>query len=262
MIKILFIGDVVSSIGCRAVRLFLPKLKERYGEFDLVVANAENSARGNGVSKDSAEYLFQSGCDVLTGGNHSFRNFTIHKIMQKNRLILRPLNLSKSSLGSGFVVFKTKKADILIVNFLGQVFLDAATSAFEDMKWLLSKFSLKHILVDFHAEATGEKGAFANFFDGKISAVVGTHTHVQTNDFRILKKGTAFISDAGMVGPYDSVLGVVPELVIRRMTTKLPTKFEVKEEGEVIFNGVYIELEEETGKAKKIENINEKLVVV
>ena len=225
MIKILFIGDVVGPIGCKAVRIFIPKLKERYNGFDIVIANAENSAVGNGVSVESSNYLFQSGCDVLTGGNHSFRNFSIHKVLTKNSFILRPLNFSKSSIGHGFVVFKTEKADVLIVNLIGQIFLDAATSPFEEMKWLLSKFNLKNIIIDFHAEATGEKGALANFLDGQVSAVIGTHTHVQTNDARILKSGTAFLSDVGMVGPYDSILGVTSSLVIRRMITKLPTRF-------------------------------------
>ncbi len=258
MIKVLFIGDVVGPLGCRTVRKFIPKLKEKYNGFDIVIANAENSAKGNGVSVESSNYLFQSGCDVLTGGNHSFRNFSIHKVLTKNNFILRPLNLSKSSIGHGFVVFKTEKADVLIVNLIGQVFLDAATSAFEEMKWLLSKFNLKNVIIDFHAEATGEKGALANFLDGKVSAVIGTHTHVQTNDARILKNGTAFLSDVGMVGPYDSILGVTPSLVIRRMITKLPTKFEVSEEGKGIFCACYLEIDEETGMAKKIETIYEK----
>ena len=258
MIKVLFIGDVVGPLGCKTVRKFIPKLKEKYNGFDIVIANAENSAKGNGVSVESSNYLFQSGCDVLTGGNHSFRNFSIHKVLTKNSFILRPLNLSKSSIGRGFVVFKTEKAEVLIVNLIGQVFLDAAISPFEEMKWLLSKFNLKNIIVDFHAEATGEKGALANFLDGKVSAVLGTHTHVQTNDFRILKNGTAFVSDVGMTGPYDSVLGVEPSLVIRRMITKLPTKFEVPDEGEAIFSACYLEIDEEKGKATKIENIYEK----
>ena len=177
LIKILFIGDVVGPIGCKAVRIFIPKLKERYNGFDIVIANAENSAVGNGVSVESSNYLFQSGCDVLTGGNHSFRNFSIHKVLTKNSFILRPLNFSKSSIGHGFVVFKTEKADVLIVNLIGQIFLDAATSPFEEMKWLLSKFNLKNIIIDFHAEATGEKGALANFLDGQIFAVIGTHIY-------------------------------------------------------------------------------------
>ena len=258
MIKVLFIGDIVGPLGCKTVRKFILKLKEKYNGFDIVIANAENSAKGNGVSVESSNYLFQSGCDVLTGGNHSFRNFSIHKVLTKNNYILRPLNFSKSSIGHGFVVFKTEKADVLIVNLIGQVFLDAATSPFEEMKWLLSKFNLKNIIIDFHAEATGEKGALANFLDGKVSAVLGTHTHVQTNDARILKNGTAFISDVGMTGPYDSILGVIPSLVIRRMITKLPTKFEVSEEGQAIFSACYLEIDEESGKAVKIETIYEK----
>ena len=257
MIKILFIGDVVGPIGCKAVRAMLPKLKEKYGEIDLTIANAENSARGNGVSKESAEFLFSCGCNVLTGGNHSFRNFSIYKEFSNNNLILRPLNFSKNCPGRGFVFFETAKGMVAVINLIGQAYLEAATSAFEEIKNLLFKIKTKNIFIDFHAEATGEKGAFANFLDGKVSAVVGTHTHVQTNDARILKKGTGFVTDVGMVGPLDSVLGVEANLVIRRITTKMPVRFRVFEEGKCVFNAVYVEINETTGLCEKIETVNE-----
>lgn len=252
MLKVLFIGDVVGVLGCKTVRALLPKMKQKYNGLDIVIANCENSAKGNGVSLESANHLFQSGCDVLTGGNHSFRNFSIYKSLKENKMpILRPLNVSRKSVGRGFLKFKS----LVIVNLLGQAYLDASSCAFEVMQSLLNKLDSKNIFVDFHAEATGEKGALANFLDGKVCAVVGTHTHVQTKDARILKNGTAFITDAGMVGPFDSVLGVVPELVIRRIMTKMPVKFEVKEKGKAIFNAVFLKINDETGKTEEIETI-------
>ena len=257
MVKILFIGDVVGPIGCKTVKVMIPKLKEKYDGLDLIIANAENSARGNGVSKESAEFLFGCGCNVLTGGNHSFRNFSIYKEFKENNLILRPLNFSKNCPGRGFVVFETKKGFVAIINLIGQAYLEAATSAFDEIKNLLFKIKTKNIFIDFHAEATGEKAALANFLDGKVSAVVGTHTHVQTSDARILNKGTGFLTDVGMVGPYDSVLGVFPNLVIRRITTKMPVRFMVPEEGKCVFNAVYFEVNEITGLCEKIETINE-----
>lgn len=257
MIKVLFIGDVVGEIGCKTVRALLPKIKSMFDGIDVVVANAENSANGNGVSYESAKHLFESGCDILTGGNHSFRNFTIYKELHKNRFILRPLNVSRRCFGSGFLVFKRQNFSLAVVNLLGQAYLEASSSAFEVIDSLLKRLQTKNVLIDFHAEATGEKGAMANFLDGRVFAVVGTHTHVQTNDARILNKGTGFITDVGMVGPKDSVLGVVPSLVIRRILTKMPVKFEVAKTGQCIFNAVFLELNEETGKCEKIETIFE-----
>lgn len=254
MLKVLFIGDVVGVLGCKTVRALLPKIKQKYFGIDIVIANCENSAKGNGVSQESANHLLGSGCDVLTGGNHSFRNFSIYKSLKENKMpILRPLNIARKVVGRGFLKFKS----LVVVNLLGQAYLDASSSAFEVMQSLLNKLDSKNIFVDFHAEATGEKAALANFLDGKVSAVVGTHTHVQTNDARILKNGTAFLTDVGMVGPFDSVLGVIPELVIRKITTKMPVKFEVEEQGKAIFNAVFLKLDDKTGKAIEIETIYE-----
>lgn len=259
MLKVLFIGDVVGETGCKTVSSCIPKMQQVYGQFDLIIANAENSGVGNGVSKESANQLFQAGCDVLTGGNHSFRNFSIYPMLKSNNNILRPFNFSKSAPGKGIGFIETKKGTVVIINLIGQVYLDAVTSPFYDVQKLLLKLKPKIIIIDFHAEATGEKGALANFLDGKVSAVVGTHTHVQTNDARILKKGTGFITDVGMVGAYDSILGVKSELVIKRIITKLPVKFEVEREGILIFNAVYMEIDENTGQCTKIENVFEKI---
>lgn len=254
IVKVLFIGDVVGEPGCLTVERVLPKLKLELG-IDFVVANAENSASGNGVSKVQAQLLFDCGCDVLTGGNHSFRQSSAFSLFKSNPYVLRPINLSKRGPGRGYCIFISDKFSVAVINLMGQVYLNACSSAFDEIDHILNKLKSKLIVVDFHAEATGEKGAMAHYLDGRVSAVVGTHTHVQTNDAKILPKGTGFITDVGMVGPsVNSVLGVCADCVIRKLTTCLPTRFEVVN-SECIFNGVVMELNSETGCCEKISKI-------
>ena len=250
--KVLFIGDVIGEPGCFYVAEVLKKIKDEIKP-DLIIANAENSANGNGTTKASAKFLLDCGCNVLTGGNHSLRNFSFYETLNENGRILRPENISKHCPGVGVCVIE--ELDVAVVNLIGQVFLDANSSPFETSEMLLKKIKNKIIIVDFHAEATGEKGALANFLDGKVSVVVGTHTHVQTNDCRILEKGTGFISDVGMVGPSDSILGVNKERIINRMITKTFVRFEI-DQSDCIFNSILCEIDEKDGKCKKIETFN------
>ena len=175
LVNILCIGDVVGKPGCLVVKNVLPKLKKEY-EIDLVIANAENSAQGNGVSLSSAQFLFDCGCDVLTGGNHSFRQSSVFSLFKSSDFVLRPANLSKKSPGRGYCIFISDKFSVAVVNLMGQAFLNCNCSAFDEMDFLLKKIKSKIIVVDFHAEATGEKGALAHYLNGKVSAVVGTHT--------------------------------------------------------------------------------------
>lgn len=254
MIKILFIGDVVSEPGCNTVRNLLPKIK-RENNIDLVIANAENSAKGNGISVKSANHLFESGCDILTGGNHSLKRREIHSMLNENDYILRPHNISQSCPGKGFCIYDKGEYSIAVVNLMGQTYLDTNSSPFETINNILKNINTKFVIVDFHAEATGEKGALAYYLDGKVSAVIGTHTHVQTNDARILEKGTGLLTDVGMVGPYDSILGVDPKCIIRRITTKMPTRFEVRD-CKCIFNAAIIQLDKNTGKCLNISTIS------
>lgn len=256
VVKVLFIGDVVGRAGCLAVEKVLPNLKSNHG-IDFVVANAENAAQGNGLSKEEAQFLFDCGCNVLTGGNHSFRQSGVFNLFKNddNNYVLRPANLSKRGPGRGYCIFISDSFSVAVINLMGQVYLNATSSAFDEVDYFLNRIKSKLILVDFHAEATGEKGALAHYLDGRVSAVLGTHTHVQTNDERILPKGTGFITDVGMVGPCNnSVLGVCADCVIRRITTNLPTRFEVKD-GPCVFNAVLLELNSDTGHCEKISKI-------
>ena len=254
LVNVLFIGDVVGEPGCLAVKAVLPQLKLEY-DIDFVVANAENSANGNGLSSVSAKFLFDCGCDVLTGGNHSFRQSSVFGLLNSCEFVLRPANLSKKCPGRGYCIFISEKFSVAVVNLMGQAFLNCNFSAFDEMDFLLNKIKSKLIVVDFHAEATGEKGALAHYLDGKVSAVIGTHTHVQTNDARILAKGTGFITDVGMVGPYEnSILGVYADCVVRRITTQLPTRFEVRPTA-CVFGGVVLSLNSETGLCEKISSL-------
>lgn len=232
----------------------LPKLKAIEG-IDFVIANAENSANGNGVSKERAHFLFDCGCDVLTGGNHSFRQNSALSLFKSCEFALRPANLSKRGPGRGYCIFVAEGFSIAVINLMGQVYLNASSSPFDEIDHLLNRIKSRVILVDFHAEATGEKGALAYYLNGRVSAVVGTHTHVQTNDERILSKGTGFITDVGMVGPYvNSILGVFADCVVRKITTQLPTRFEVKNLP-CLFNAVLLNFNLETGCCEKISKI-------
>ena len=254
MVKLLFIGDVISEPGCKAVRSILPQIKHDEN-IDVVIANAENSAKGNGISTESANSLFESGCDVLTGGNHTLRRHNSYTMLNENRYILRPYNLSRCCPGRGVCVLDKGKYSIAVINLIGQTYLDANSSPFEEANNILKNIKTNLIFIDFHAEATGEKAALAHYLDGKVSAIVGTHTHVQTNDAKILENGTGFLTDVGMVGPYDSILGVDPKCVLRRLTTKMTTRFEVRDK-KCIFNAALIELDEMSGKCLKISTIS------
>ena len=224
--KVLAIGDVVGSIGCKFLRTQLPTLKKEKN-IDLVIANGENSADGNGITPASAEYLFTSGVDVITTGNHTFRRKESYELFDSEDCLLRPANYPKGAPGKGICIVDKGRYQIAVVNLMGVVYLEALDCPFSVMDNILEENSLpKIILVDFHAEATGEKGGFAYAYDGTVSAIFGTHTHVQTADEHILPQGTGFITDLGMTGPCHSVLGVKPELIIKKLRSKMGDKGE------------------------------------
>jgi metallophosphoesterase (TIGR00282 family) len=250
--NILCIGDVVGFSGCNYVKTHLPAVKKLNG-IDIVVANGENSAEGNGITPMSAQQLFDAGVDVITTGNHVFRRKEIYTMLNDNPYILRPANYPASAPGKGYTIIDTTKAQICIINLMGTVFMDNLENPFYTIDRLLAE--LAHdmiIIVDFHAEATSEKRALAFYLDGKVSAVFGTHTHVMTADEEIFPKGTGYITDIGMTGPCVSVLGVVPQLAIERFTTKMPTKF-TNAQGPCCLSGVVFEIDIKT---KKVESIN------
>lgn len=260
--KILFIGDIVGSPGRHAVKDIVPALKKAR-DIDMVIANAENSAGGSGITPRVARDLFQSGCDVLTSGDHVWRRPDVIDLLQTQPQILRPLNFPKMTPGHGSFVFTTESGvRVGVICLLGRIFIDAMvespfTVIQEELKTLRKQASV--IFVDFHAEATSEKVAMGWFLDGQVSALVGTHTHIQTADETILPKGTAYLTDAGMTGPYDSVIGRNKDKIIERFVTGMPTRFELGV-ADVQMHGALIDIDEKTGRALAIERIKEKTV--
>ena len=252
--RVAMIGDVVGPPGCEFLRRRLPAFKQA-NKVDVVVCNGENSAAGNGVLPQSANFLFDSGVDVITGGNHSLRRWEIQEYLDGHPNLLRPANYPASIAGSGFFVLDAGRFRLLVINLAGQVYLDPADSPFVVCDRILEKVKADFTVVDFHAEATGEKMALAYYLDGRVSAVVGTHTHVQTADEVILEKGTGYISDLGMTGPVRSILGTAPEVIVRRMTTRLPVRFNVPD-GPCKMEGVLLEFMEKNGKCTKIERFS------
>ena len=257
ILKILALGDVVSDSGCRFIRSRLWDIR-REKKLDAVIINGENSAVGNGIDKTSADMLFAAGADVITTGNHVWRKKGVEHLFETNTSVLRPANYPPSCPGSGYTTVDCRGYRLLVVNLLGTVFMDSMDSPFLTLEKILERengaFDLS--IVDFHAEATSEKIALALHFDGKISAVFGTHTHVQTNDARVLPGGTGFISDAGMTGVENSVLGLDSSLMIKKFITKMPQYHNVAE-GEVTMHGVIFSIDTDSGKCVGAEAIKE-----
>ena len=254
--RILFIADVVGAPGRRA-------LQERVGamraelEIDACVVNGENAADGIGITPRLADQILGMGVDAITLGNHAFRRSEIGEYLDSSDRVVRPANTSRNTPGRGVAVVPTASGERLgVVNVLGSLFLHPATSMFEVIDELVeeARSQTPVVLVDVHAEATSEKAALARWLDGRVTAVVGTHTHVQTSDAIILPKGTAFITDAGMTGPHDSVIGVEADLAIRRMRTGLPVRFETAQGG-VRIEGALVECDPGTGRASSIESV-------
>lgn len=254
--NILIIGDVVGQSGCDFVQKHLGNLKRKYN-IDFTIANGENSAEGNGILPKSADQLWNAGVDVITLGNHGLRRREIYSYLDERDEIIRPVNFHKSAPGKGVTVYDYPgKPKVAVINLHGiQYMTSAYSNPFDDVLDVLEKIDANIIIVDFHAEATSEKLAMGFMLDGKISALVGTHTHIQTNDHRILPGGTGYITDIGMCGSFNSVLGVKPELALARFTTNLPVRFE-NDKGFCRLSGVVLEIDDKTGKTTKITPIN------
>ena len=229
----------------------LPGLRDEHN-IDLIVGNGENAAGGIGLTPGTAEELFDSGIDVITTGNHIWAYNEIIPYLDSELAILRPLNYPPMNPGRGYLL----KNNVLIINLVGRVFMSHVDCPFRAMDQLLAEFEHKSIpiIVDFHAEATSEKVAMGRYLDGRVSAVLGTHTHVGTTDARILPGGTAYVTDIGMVGPIDSVIGDDPDSVINRFLTQIPSRLSVGK-GEVSFDAILVEVDEKTGKAVDIKRI-------
>jgi hypothetical protein len=254
--KILFLGDIVGRPGRRAVADLLPKIRKERG-VNLVIANGENLAAGFGMTFSKYEEMSRAGVDVFTSGNHIWDKVEfIPYLNDEKTYVARPANYPESAPGRGVIELTVDGEKITIVNLIGRVFMkDEVEDPFTWGKGIAEKAAGSLIFVDFHAEATSEKIALANYLDGFVSAVVGTHTHVQTADERILGKGTAFITDAGMCGAYDSVIGMDKEIIIEKFLTQLSKSHKVAS-GDSIFNAVLVSIDRETKKAITVERIS------
>ena len=251
--RVLMIGDVVGSPGRKAVQQLVPPLRREFN-INLVVANGENSAGGFGVTYDTAQDLLGAGVDVITTGNHVWRKKEIIPYLQEDLPIVRPSNFPPGIPGRGFLTV----GRVMVLNLMGRVFMEALDCPFREAERVLKEskeLGADIILVDFHAEATSEKQALGWYLDGRVSAVVGTHTHVATADARIMPEGTAYVSDLGMVGPVNSVIGTDPNAVLEKFLTQMPQRFTVAK-GPVVFNSVLINIDDDTGRASSIERID------
>lgn len=246
--KILCIGDVVGSAGCEMLRRHLPSLKKLYGA-DMCIVNGENSAVGNGILPQSADHIFTSGADVITGGNHIYQRREIIERLDDDPFILRPANYSSRAAGHGSCICDFGRVKVGVINLAGVVYMEPADNPFDAADREIGRMrddGVKIIIVDIHAEATAEKRAIAFYLDGRVSAVFGTHTHVQTADASVLPKGTGYISDIGMCGAVNSVLGIKPELAIAKMRDNMPVRFE-NADTEQMINGVLFDIDDASG---------------
>lgn len=256
--KILTIGDIVSQQGCDYLRQTLPKLKKEF-HADIVIANGENSAVGNGIIPLSADYIFNCGVDVITLGNHALKRPEICNYLDEHEFIIRPANFHPSAPGNGMVILDKGFCQIAVINLQGVTYLDHNANPFEIVDQKIEQAheaGAKIIIVDFHAEASSEKRAMGFYLDGRVSALFGTHTHVQTSDEQILPCGTGYITDLGMTGPYYSVLGVSPQAAIKKLKTNLPVRF-TNEDGPCTIEGCFFEIDNKTAKTIHIERFRQ-----
>ncbi len=253
--NILCIGDVVGSIGCDFLRSKLPQLKRVKG-IDVVICNGENSADGNGITPSSAKHLFDSGVDIITLGNHSFRRAEAYDMIDSNPFIVRPANFPEgTTVGKGICNYDMGKYTISVINVMGNAYMDNILDCpFQTVDKMIAQAEGKIKIVDFHAEATGEKRAMGYYLNDRVSAIFGTHTHIQTADERILSGGTGYITDVGMTGTIESALGVKPECVINKLKTKMPVRFELAK-GDCQLDCIIFNIDEKTAKCTSVERL-------
>ena len=256
--KVLAVGDVCAPDGCEFALRTIPRIK-REENIDFTIVNGENSAAGNGITPQSAEMLFTAGADVITGGNHTLRRSEFFDTLDSNPFVLRPHNLKDVNVGSGYCLFDMGKYSAAVINLSGQIYLERvnADNPFKCVDELIERAKndgAKYIFVDFHAEATSEKRAMGFYLDGKVSAVFGTHTHVQTADAQVLPNGTGYITDLGMTGVINSTLGVKNEIIINRLKNNDMSRFE-QASGKCMLNGCVFDIDDTTGLAKTVKLI-------
>ncbi len=251
--NILIIGDVVGKVGRRAMACLLPEIRRRH-ELDLVIANGENAAGGKGLTPNTADEMFEAGVEIITSGNHIWHYREIYPYLDGEAPLLRPLNYPEGAPGRGVIT----RDGVGVINLIGRTFMPGTLNCpFGAADEALAELGdVRIIIVDMHAEATSEKAALAWYLDGRVSAVIGSHTHIPTADTRLLPKGTAFVSDVGMVGPRDSILGMETHPVIEAFLSQLPTRFPSEERGPVVFNSVLVQIDEGSGRATSIQRID------
>jgi len=250
--RVLFIGDVVGSPGRQGLREAMPALRERHAP-DLVIVNGENSAGGMGITERTANDLFAAGAGVITSGNHVYRHREAYEFLETEQRVIRPANYPQGNPGRGHTLVEAGGMRVAVINLSGGVGLRVARSPFDTVDAILDRLDADAVVVDFHAEVTSEKVAMGWHLDGRVAAVLGTHTHVPTADGRVLPGGTAFISDVGMTGSRTSVLGVKPEQALRSLITQMPTRFETAEE-DVWVMGAVVDINQR-GLADSIEQV-------
>jgi metallophosphoesterase (TIGR00282 family) len=257
LFRILFIGDISGRYGRRFLGKALPILKIKFNP-SLVIANGENSAGGLGITPKTAKEIFEAGVDVITSGNHIWDKKEAIPLLKEDHRIIRPINYPASVPGKGYYIFRARgndQTEAMIINLQGRVFMEPVVdNPFLSIDGFLNQVRQKIIFIDFHAEATAEKQAMGFFLDGRVSAVIGTHTHVQTSDLRIMEKGTAFLSDVGMTGSLDSVIGMKREPVISKFLTGINQKFEVAKKN-IIMDMAVLDIDRETGKAVHVNSM-------
>lgn len=255
LVRVLAIGDIVGYLGCKTIKENLKRIKFEK-KIDFIIANGENSAVGNGITQKSADFLLNAGINVLTGGNHTFKRREFFDYIDKSKKVIRPANYPDGTPGKGYAKFVVNGCNICVINLSGLTYLEPLSCPFVCIDDIIEKTEdCKIRILDFHAEATSEKRAMGFYVDGRISAIFGTHTHVQTSDEEILPKGTAYITDVGMTGKRHSVLGVRPEISIQRMKGKIPIRFECDDFGSSKIEGVCFDIDESTGKSLRTERL-------
>lgn len=254
-INIFFIGDIVGKPGMDLVQTWAPSLIQKY-KVDFVIANGENASDGKGCTEKEGKALFNLGVQVITGGNHTWDKHQSQDYLKNEPRALRPLNYPKGTYGNGYFVSDTKKGKVAVINLQGRTFMPIIDCPFRSADWVLKKIGseTKIIIIDFHAEASAEKIALSQYLDGKVSAIIGTHTHVQTSDERILTNGTGYITDVGMTGPYDSVIGMKVQAAINRFLFQTPQKYEAAKDDSHLC-AVFLKVDVDSGRTIEIERI-------
>lgn len=253
--KILIVGDVVGRPGRKAFNRYTKDIRQKY-DIDVVIVNGENSAGGKGVSRKSLDELYGAGADIITSGNHIWDNREVQGIIDTDPYLIRPANYPEGAPGKGWCLYPFKAKNIAVINLSGRAFMPEMDCPFQKVEDILAEIGDQAdiIILDFHAETTSEKMAMGFYLDGRVQAVVGTHTHIQTADERILPNKTAYITDLGMVGPWNSVLGVKSEIIIKKFTTCMPVRFDLAD-GPAVYSAVVVEIDDKTNQTVAIQRL-------